>query len=32
MHHIKTDNDDTCAKFKKDTKFKFISGGGMSPR
>ncbi|HZH59309.1 MAG TPA: hypothetical protein VEY70_07015 [Metabacillus sp.] len=31
-HYIKTDVKETCEYFKKDIKFKFISGGRMSPR
>jgi hypothetical protein len=31
-HHIKTMNNDSCKDFKKDKDFKFVSGGGMSPR
>ncbi|WP_027410355.1 hypothetical protein [Anoxybacteroides tepidamans] len=31
-HHIKTQDNETCDYYKRDTKFKFISGGRMSPR
>ena len=31
-YHIKTDYGDSCEHYKKDTKFRFISGGGMSPK
>lgn len=31
-HHIRTNDDDSCKHFKRDTKFKFTNGGSMSPR
>ncbi|WP_342515430.1 hypothetical protein [Sutcliffiella sp. FSL R7-0096] len=32
IHQIVTEENEVCEKHKKDTKFKFINGGRMSPR